>query len=160
MTEKKPSIQAFSVGYIAKRSGVSVSTLHFYEQKGLISSHRNAGNQRRYVKSVLRRIAVIKTAQSLGMTLTEIQSALSHLPPHRAPDKHEWKRLSVHWQQALDQKIQLLSQLRDELDTCIGCGCLSMKSCPLRNPDDILANEGSGAVKWEKLSPSSQTSEG
>ncbi len=138
-----------SVGQVAKRSGVTVPTLHFYEQKSLIVSRRNSGNQRRYDRSVLRRIAVIKTAQQLGMTLEEIKQALSHLPTDHAPTQEEWQILANHWQKVLDEKILNMQRLRDELGECIGCGCLSMKSCYLRNPEDALAEQGEGAVLWK-----------
>lgn len=138
-----------SVGQVAKRGEVSVSALHFYEQKGLILSRRNAGNQRRYDRSVLRRIAVIKTAQQLGMSLEEIKQALAALPLDHAPTQEEWEHLARQWQQRLDDKIRQLQRLRDELGECIGCGCLSMKKCYLRNPEDTLAEQGNGAVLWQ-----------
>ncbi|WP_087018459.1 redox-sensitive transcriptional activator SoxR [Thaumasiovibrio subtropicus] len=138
-----------TVGQVAKRSAVAVSALHFYEQKGLIVSHRNSGNQRRYERSVLRRIAIIKTAQQLGMSLEEIKSALADLPLDHAPTADEWDVLATQWRADLDQKIRRLEQLRDELGECIGCGCLSMKSCRLRNPDDILSSQGDGPVLWK-----------
>jgi MerR family redox-sensitive transcriptional activator SoxR len=136
----------YGVGYIAKRSGVKVSTLHFYEQKGLISSWRNQGNQRRYSADVLRRVSIIKAAQKLGMSLSEINDAFSKLPAKAAPNKAQWAAMSRSWQQQLNQKIGHMQRLRDSLDGCIGCGCLSMKSCPLYNPDDVLAAQGPGPV--------------
>lgn len=138
--------QALTVGAIAKRSGVTVSTLHFYEQKGLITSQRNTGNQRRYRPDVLRRIAVIKAAQRLGVSLEEIKLALANLPQQRTPTKKDWATLSSHWQEALNQRIYALERLRDSLSSCIGCGCLSLQACPLYNPDDQLAVDGPGAV--------------
>jgi len=138
-----------SVGQVAKRAVVKVSTLHFYEQKGLIQSWRNPGNQRRYDRSVLRRIAVIKMAQKLGMSLQEITLALSHLPKDNAPTEKEWRVMANVWKLQLDERIKRLQTLRDELDECIGCGCLSINKCKLRNPQDILAQEGKGAVLWE-----------
>ena len=138
-----------SVGQVAKRAVVKVSTLHFYEQKGLIQSWRNTGNQRRYDRSVLRRIAVIKMAQKLGMSLQEIALALSHLPKENAPTEEEWKVMANVWKLQLDERINRLQTLRDELDECIGCGCLSINKCKLRNPQDILAQTGKGAVLWE-----------
>ena len=139
-----------SVSFVAQRAGVTISTLHFYETKGLISSWRTAGNQRRYDKAVLRRIAVIKSAQALGLSLTDIAAALAHLPTQQAPTKEDWQSLSLQWQQQLDEKIMALTRLRNELDQCIGCGCLSLTYCKLRNPDDNLAKQGSGPVVWEQ----------
>lgn len=136
----------WSVGKVAKRSGVRISTLHFYETKGLISSYRNAGNQRRYTADVLRRVAVIKAAQKLGISLDEIHQAFASLPNNRTPTQADWETLSARWQGALDQRIAYLQRLRDSLTGCIGCGCLSMKNCPLYNADDQLAAEGAGPV--------------
>lgn len=138
------------VGQVAKRSGVSVSTLHFYEKKGLIQSWRNAGNQRCYYRSVLRRVAVIKTAQQLGMTLQEIGLALEHLPKDHAPSEEEWRAMADVWRLQLDERIYRLQMLRNDLDECIGCGCLTINKCKLRNPQDILSQSGTGAVLWEK----------
>lgn len=135
-----------SVGYVAKRTGVRVSTLHFYEQKGLIRSWRNQGNQRRYKRDVLRRVSVIKAAQRLGISLSSIHQTFLSMPNERTPDKKDWAQLSKRWQQQLDQQIISLSKLRDSLDGCIGCGCLSMRSCPIYNPEDVLADEGPGPV--------------
>ncbi|MGB7995952.1 MAG: redox-sensitive transcriptional activator SoxR [Photobacterium halotolerans] len=135
-----------TVGQVAERSNVKVSALHFYEQKGLIQSWRNAGNQRRYDRSVLRRIAVIKTAQQLGMSLEEIGEALSHLPADHAPTQEEWQAMASLWRHQLDERIAKLQKLRDSLGDCIGCGCLSLSRCQLRNPEDTLADEGNGAV--------------
>ena len=119
-----------SVGEVASRSGVAVSALHFYEKQGLIASARTAGNQRRYARAVLRRVAVIKVAQRMGVPLAEIAQALAHLPANRVPGKADWRRLSLHWQAQLDARIAILTQLRDQLDSCIGCGCLSLQACP------------------------------
>lgn len=126
-----------TVGQVAKRAGINVSALHFYEQKGLISSWRNNGNQRRYHRAVLRRLAVIKAAQQVGLTLDEILEALSHLPKHQAPSKKEWGRMAERWNQALSDRIARLQQLQNNLSSCVGCGCLSMDSCLLYNPDDV-----------------------
>lgn len=133
-----------SVGEVAKRSGVAVSTLHFYETKGLIRSLRTEGNQRRYPRGVLRRVAVIKVAQRTGIPLASIQAALAGLPQGRAPTAEDWADLSRTWRAELDERIRRLSQLRDQMDDCIGCGCLSLKTCPLRNPQDALGEQGSG----------------
>jgi MerR family redox-sensitive transcriptional activator SoxR len=134
-----------SVGELARRSGVAVSALHFYEAKGLIASQRNAGNQRRYPRETLRRVAVIKVAQRVGIPLAEIAGALSALPQGRNPTAADWAGLSARWREDLDQRIAKLQMLRDQLDGCIGCGCLSLEACPLRNPGDQLAAEGPGA---------------
>lgn len=136
-------------GRVARRCGVKVSTLHFYEQKGLISSWRSAGNQRRYKAEVLRRISVIKAAQKMGISLEEIKEALATLPDQRTPTAGDWEQLSRHWQQGLNERIAALERLRDRLTGCIGCGCLSMKNCPIYNEDDKLGKEGVGAVYLE-----------
>lgn len=133
------------VGEVAKRSGVAVSALHFYETRGLIHSFRTTGNQRRYSRDVLRRIAVIKVAQRVGIPLAEIQDALNTLPDRRMPTAGDWRVLARHWRAGLDARIERLVRLRDNLDGCIGCGCLSIRDCPLRNPDDTLAERGPGA---------------
>jgi MerR family redox-sensitive transcriptional activator SoxR len=139
-----------SVGVVAKRCGVNVSTLHFYEQKGLIKSYRNTGNQRQYKAEVIRRISVIKAAQKMGVSLEEIKNAFAILPKNRTPTKNDWQALSKNWQTRLDQKINALQQLRDKIDGCIGCGCLSLKSCPIYNQDDNLAVFGPGPVILEQ----------
>jgi MerR family redox-sensitive transcriptional activator SoxR len=136
--------KALTVGQLAKRSGVSVSALHFYEAKGLIRSLRTPGNQRRYPRDILRRVSVIKVAQRVGVPLAAIREALSVLPSGRAPSAAEWRRLSSRWKAELDERIKTLTQLRDRLDQCIGCGCLSIKSCWLRNPWDELGAQGAG----------------
>ena len=142
--------RVLTVGQLAKRSGVKVSTCHFYEQKGLIKSRRNSGNQRRYHPDTLRRISVIKAAQKLGISLQSIKAAFATLPNERTPTSHDWKRLSQTWQHEIDERIYALQRLRDNLDNCIGCGCLSLHSCPLYNPDDHLASRGSGPVILEE----------
>lgn len=148
--------QQLRVGQVAKRCGVAVSTLHFYEAKGLIQSWRNAGNQRRYARSVLRRVAVIKAAQRLGIPLAVIRNALQSLPPDRNPTAADWQQLSAVWKGDLNARINRLRQLRDQLDGCIGCGCLSLTMCPLRNPGDELGQQGSGP---QLLDTSDQTME-
>jgi len=135
----------FTVGQIAARAGVAVSTLHFYEAKGLIRSNRTAGNQRRYAGDVLRRVAVIRIGQEVGIPLAEIAEALASLPQGRTPTREDWKRLSSGWRERLDRRIRQLEALRDGLDDCIGCGCLSIDRCRLRNPDDRLGRQGPGA---------------
>lgn len=133
-----------SVGQLAARSGVAVTALHFYETKGLIHSIRNAGNQRRYPRAVLRRVAVIKMAQRLGIPLAEIAEALATLPREHTPTAADWQRLSAQWRDDLDRRIEQMMLLRDQLDGCIGCGCMSLKECPLRNHHDHLAQGGPG----------------
>ena len=137
-------------GRVAKRCGVAVSTLHFYEEKGLIRSWRNAGNQRRYKADVLRRISVIKAAQKMGISLEEIKSALATLPDNRTPSARDWEKLSTHWREGLNERIAYLERLRDRLTGCIGCGCLSMKNCPIYNENDHLGEQGDGAVILER----------
>ncbi|WP_210639725.1 MULTISPECIES: redox-sensitive transcriptional activator SoxR [unclassified Pseudomonas] len=139
-----------TVGQVAARSGVAVTALHFYESKGLIKSTRNQGNQRRYPREVLRRVALIKVAQRLGIPLAEIGAALKTLPDDRAPTAADWKILSAQWSRDLDERINQLLALRDRLNGCIGCGCLSMDSCPLRNQGDVLAERGPGAHLLDK----------
>ncbi len=141
----------WTVGRVAKRCGVKVSTLHFYEQKGLIRSWRNAGNQRRYKADVLRRISVIKAAQKMGIGLEEIRQAFASLPDSRTPTARDWARLSSHWRGDLNARIAYLERLRDSLTGCIGCGCLSMKNCPIFNEDDKLAGEGHGPVLLDRV---------
>ncbi|PVZ37202.1 redox-sensitive transcriptional activator SoxR [Pseudomonas sp. CC120222-01a] len=133
-----------SVGQLAARSGVAVTALHFYETKGLIQSTRNAGNQRRYPRAMLRRVAVIKMAQRLGIPLAEIASALAALPNDHTPTAEDWRLLSARWREDLNRRIDEMVRLRDQLDGCIGCGCMSLKECPLRNRQDHLADEGPG----------------
>jgi MerR family transcriptional regulator, redox-sensitive transcriptional activator SoxR len=133
-----------SVGEVAARSGVAVSAIHFYESKGLIRSRRNPGNQRRYPRGILRRVAVIKVAQRIGLPLKVIHEGLAALPDGRTPTAADWRRLSARWKKELDDRLERMLRLRDSLTGCIGCGCLSLKVCPLRNPQDKLAEEGPG----------------
>jgi MerR family redox-sensitive transcriptional activator SoxR len=133
-----------SVGEVARRSGVPVSTLHFYEAQGLISGHRTPGNQRRYAREVLRRVAFIRVAQRVGISLADIGAALHMLPVAAAPSRADWSRLSAGWRADLDARIAQLKKLRDTLDDCIGCGCLSIDRCRLRNPLDTLGAQGPG----------------
>lgn len=137
--------KVLTVGEVAARSGVAVSALHFYESKGLIHSHRNSGNQRRYTRDVLRRVAIIKVAQRVGVPLGAIHEALQALPEKRTPTVADWSRLSARWHGDLTDRIEQLTRLRDQLDDCIGCGCLSVTACPLRNPLDELSEQGPGA---------------
>lgn len=134
-----------TVGQVAQRSGVAVSTLHYYEAEGLIRSWRSEGNQRRYAREVLRRVAVIRVAQKAGIPLAAIRRALDTLPNRRTPTAEDWRKLSAEWKADLNDRIARLTRLRDQLDGCIGCGCLSLGMCPLRNPWDKLAKMGPGA---------------
>jgi len=133
-----------SVGELSARSGVAVSALHFYEAQGLISSRRTAGNQRRYRRDTLRRVAFIRASQRVGIPLRQIGQALARLGGDRAPDRRDWARLSSAWRDDLDARIVRLQRLRDGLTECIGCGCLSIDRCRLANPDDILGRDGPG----------------
>lgn len=148
-----------SPGEVTKRSGVAVSALHFYETKGLISSTRNAGNQRRYSRDVLRRVAIIKVAQRIGIPLGTISENLAQIPPDKRISAQQWEELTQHWRNELDQRIATLTRLRDELNGCIGCGCLSMRDCPLRNANDHLATQGQGAVLLDESARHRQVSE-
>jgi MerR family transcriptional regulator, redox-sensitive transcriptional activator SoxR len=139
-----------SAGQLAARSGVAVSTVHFYEAKGLIKAWRSTGNQRRYSRDVLRRVAIIKVAQRLGLPLSMIKQAIDSLPGGRTPTAKDWKRLASEWRMELDRRITLLQKLRGQLDSCIGCGCLSLKVCHLRNPGDAMSDQGSGPLLLEK----------
>lgn len=133
-----------TVGEISARSGVPISTLHFWENKGLMRSLRSAGNQRRYDRGVLRRVAIIRVAQRAGIPLADIRATFDTLPAGRAPDHADWQAFSTLWRDELDARIADLSRLRDQIDRCIGCGCLSLGDCPLRNPEDAMAGEGPG----------------
>ncbi len=133
-----------SVGGVAQRSGVAISAIHFYETKGLLYSWRNSTNQRRYPREALRRVSLIKVAQRLGIPLAAIRAALDALPKGRTPTESDWRKLSARWRSDLDQRITQLTQLRDQLSDCIGCGCLSLQTCPLRNPGDALGRKGPG----------------
>lgn len=133
-----------TVGEVAKRSGIAVSALHYYESEGLIRSWRNQGNQRRYARDVLRRVAVIKVGQRSGIPLASIRKALEVLPDRRTPTAEDWRNLSAGWKAELNDRIARLTRLRDQLDGCIGCGCLSLGVCPLRNPWDELSKLGPG----------------
>ena len=133
-----------SIGETAQRSGVATSALRFYETRNLIASHRGPGNQRRYHRSMLRRISIIKVAQSLGLSLEEISKALETLPNKRTPTRRDWEKLSLKWRDQLDARIANLQKLREKLSGCIGCGCLSLKRCVLYNPGDRVAAKGAG----------------
>ena len=133
-----------SIGAVADRTGVAPSALRFYEAEGLISSTRTGGNQRRYHREVLRRVSFIRVAQRVGLSLEEIHEALSSLPDSRTPTQEDWTRLSQAWQPRLDDQIKLIERIKDRLDVCIGCGCLSLKACKLLNADDVAGEHGSG----------------
>ena len=136
-----------SPGELSRRSGVAVSALHFYEREGLIVSRRTSGNQRRYARETIRRVAFIRMSQRLGIPLARIRDALATLPTNRVPTSKDWARLSAGWRADLDERIVHLQRLRDNLAGCIGCGCLSLKACALSNPHDVLASQGPGAAK-------------
>jgi MerR family redox-sensitive transcriptional activator SoxR len=135
-----------SIGQLSTRSGVATSALRYYEDLGLIGSERSGGNQRRYAQATLRRVAFIRSAQRVGLTLDEIAEALATLPAGRTPTKADWSRLSRSWRPRIDAQIERLERLSDKLDSCIGCGCLSLRTCALNNPDDEVATRGPGAV--------------
>ncbi len=134
-----------TIGEMAARSGVATSALRFYEERGLIASMRTEGNQRRYAQATLRRVAVIRAAQAVGLSLEEVRAAFQALPDGRAPTGRDWERLSRAWRGHLDRRIQALERVRDDLTGCIGCGCLSLERCALFNPGDQLAAQGAGA---------------
>lgn len=137
-------VKRFSVGEVARRAGVATSALRFYEEHGLIRSERNESGHRRYHADVLRRVSFIRTAQRVGLSLAEIGEALASLPNHRTPTAKDWDRLATSWRPRLDEQIAVLTRMRDQLDGCIGCGCLSLTSCGLWNPDDAAAEMGTG----------------
>jgi|SRR5215217_1877114 len=134
-----------TIGQVSDRSGVPHTTLRFYEDRSLIRSERTAGNQRRYPRAVLRRIAFIRAAQRVGLSLEEISTALSTLPEDHSPTKADWARLSRSWKDELDTRIDALQRLRDRLTSCVGCGCLSLRHCGLYNPNDQISRIGPGA---------------
>jgi len=136
-----------TIGQLARRSGVAQSAIRFYETRNLIHSLRTTGNQRRYEQHMLRRLAFVRAGQQVGLSLEEIGAALATLPDGRTPTKADWARLSRTWQARLDEQIARIERLRDQLTSCIGCGCLSLRSCALYNPGDVLAAQGPGAVK-------------
>lgn len=137
-------MNVLTIGELAARSGMATSALRFYETKGLIASERTDGNQRRYPRATLRRVALIRAGQEVGLTLAELAEALATLPHDKTPTKADWERLSKAWRTRLDAQIDELLALRDELTDCIGCGCLSLKSCAIFNPDDAAAGLGTG----------------
>jgi MerR family transcriptional regulator, redox-sensitive transcriptional activator SoxR len=134
-----------TVGEVAHRSGFASSALRFYEREGLIAATRTSGGQRRYERNVLRRLAFIRAARNVGLALDEIVAALATLPDNRTPTREDWKRLSRGWKDRLTDQIAALARLRDGLDSCIGCGCLSLRTCAMSNPSDAVAARGPGA---------------
>ncbi|MFE6332940.1 redox-sensitive transcriptional activator SoxR [Streptomyces sp. NPDC057798] len=145
MPQIPEKIHELTVGQLAARSGAAVSALHFYEAKGLITSRRTAGNQRRYGRDTLRRVAFIRAAQRVGIPLATIRDALAELPEGRTPTHEDWARLSESWRAELDERITRLNRLRDHLTDCIGCGCLSLDTCVLSNPDDAIGERLTGS---------------
>ncbi|MGV1801856.1 redox-sensitive transcriptional activator SoxR [Agrobacterium vitis] len=139
-------MQGLSVGELAERSGVAVSALHFYERKGLIRARRTSGNQRRYDRDVLRRVAIIRAALALGIPLKEVAAIMADLPQGQTPGREDWRRIATRWADRLDRRIAMLGKLRNDLDGCIGCGCLSMTHCNIFNPQDMAGERGEGAV--------------
>ena len=149
----------WSVGQLAKRSGIAVSALHFYEREGLIVSTRSEGNQRRFGRHTLRRLAFIRASQRVGIPLAVIKAALDELPLQRTPREDDWATVGARWRAVLDAQIDELLRLRDDLKTCIGCGCLSFQRCLLVNPDDAMAQEGPGARRLMPGTPRPDTSD-
>ncbi|MER6038041.1 MULTISPECIES: redox-sensitive transcriptional activator SoxR [unclassified Streptomyces] len=145
MPQIPEKVHELTVGQLAARSGAAVSALHFYESKGLIASRRTAGNQRRYTRDTLRRVAFVRAAQRVGIPLATIREALARLPEERTPTREDWARLSQAWRSELDERIRQLNRLRDHLTDCIGCGCLSLENCVLSNPDDISGSRLTGS---------------
>ncbi|MFJ1750514.1 redox-sensitive transcriptional activator SoxR [Streptomyces sp. NPDC088116] len=145
MPQIPEKIHELSVGQLSARSGAAVSALHFYETKGLISSRRTSGNQRRYGRDALRRVAFVRAAQRVGIPLATIRDALAELPEERTPNREDWARLSRAWRSELDERISRLGRLRDHLTDCIACGCLSMETCVLSNPDDVVGDRITGS---------------
>ena len=137
-------MQRLSIGELSRRSGLAASALRFYEDSGLLVAERTPGGRREYPRSALRRVAFIRAAQQVGLTLDQIRAALDQLPQGRTPTKADWSRLSRSWRPMLDERIATLVTLRDKLDSCIGCGCLSLRTCRLYNPDDVAAESGDG----------------
>jgi MerR family redox-sensitive transcriptional activator SoxR len=142
-----------SIGEVAARSGVATSALRFYEAQGLLAAQRTSGNQRRYERAVLRRVALIRAGRAAGIPLERIRAALDTLPAERTPTRRDWERLSRAWRSDLDEQIAMLHAVRDRLTTCIGCGCLSIDACTLLNPDDEAGGLGSGAHYVARDSP-------
>ena len=138
-----------TIGHVAERTGTATSTLRYWEDLGLLESLRTSGNQRRYDRAVIRRVSFIRAAQRVGLSLEEIRTALHTLPEGRTPSARDWARLSRSWRPRLDEQIRRIARLRDQLDSCIGCGCLSLRTCALSNPEDAMSDQGPGAVLLE-----------
>ena len=138
-----------TISEVVERSGFAASALRYYESQGLIEARRSGGGQRRYERSVLRRLAFIRAAGNVGLSLEEIRGELARLPQGRTPTRADWQNITRHWRSRLDEQIAALERLRDGLDSCIGCGCLSLARCSLQNPDDYVADRGPGAVYLE-----------
>ena len=137
-----------AIGELARRSGLAASALRFYEEQGLLTSHRSAAGRRQFARSDLRRVAFVRAAQAVGLSLEQIKSTLNSLPNGRTPTPADWNRLSKAWRPILDQRIAEMTRLRDQLDSCIGCGCLSLAKCALYNPGDSAARHGPGPRYW------------
>ena len=150
MAKSPPVQRILTIGEVSRRSGLPASTLHFYESIGLITSTRSAGNQRRYVSGVLRYLSIIRVAQRVGIPLEEVRATIGPYRPGIKPSSRLWKEAGERWRANLDERITQLQRLRDELTGCIGCGCLSLDDCPLRNPNDVMANQGPGAHILER----------
>lgn len=133
------------MGEISRRSGFAASAIRYYEAEGLIEAHRSGGGQRRFQRSVLRRLGFIRAASNVGLSIEEIRDELGRLPGNRTPTKADWHRISQHWGRRLDEQIAALQRLKEGLDGCIGCGCLSLRSCVFSNPDDVHGEDGAGA---------------
>jgi MerR family transcriptional regulator, redox-sensitive transcriptional activator SoxR len=142
-------MSGLTIGQVSERTGAATSALRYWEVLGLITSVRTTGNQRRYERATIRRVSFIRAAQRVGLSLEEIGAALSTLPDARTPTASDWARLSRAWRGRLDEQIRRIEKLRDQLDSCIGCGCLSLRTCALNNPSDVLAEHGPGAVLLE-----------
>ena len=142
-------MSVLTIGQVAERTGVATSALRYWEELGLVSSVRTTGNQRRYERATIRRVSFIRAAQRVGLSLEEIAASLSTLPDSRTPTASDWARLSRSWRPRLDEQIRRIERLRDQLDSCIGCGCLSLRTCALNNPSDVLAEHGQGPVLLE-----------
>jgi MerR family redox-sensitive transcriptional activator SoxR len=142
-------VPGLTIGQVAQRTGAATSALRYWEDLGLIVSERTTGNQRRYERATIRRVSFIRAAQRVGLSLDEIAGALATLPDGRTPTASDWAKLSRSWRGRLDEQIRRIEKLRDQLDSCIGCGCLSLRTCALNNPSDVLAEHGPGPVLLE-----------
>lgn len=148
MTGKNAS-DLLTIGDVSKRANISIAAIRFYEKKGLIESIRTNGNQRRYMRHILRKIALIKVSQQVGISLAEIHESFKTLPKNKMPDREDWKTISLSWKAHLQDRIEILSNLQNQLDACIGCGCLSLDNCPLRNPNDQFSEDPEAHPYWD-----------